>query len=151
MFDTVRIEEAEEDEVAGTVTFDTIGITDSAGSMGKLGKHLRDNDKEHGYCTDHIIHLVAKRAFDRKFYLVTEASSQWLTIQLFRFTAVDVPDIREAIEKARSIATFFNKSTQAMTDLKQQQASSQEPLSTVVAQRSALLTLSQDGGPPTAC
>ena len=65
VFDTVGINDEEED-VAGTVEFDTIGITDSAGSLGVLGQHLPENGKEHGYCTDHILHLVAKLAFDRK-------------------------------------------------------------------------------------
>jgi hypothetical protein len=41
-----------------------IGIPDTTGIMGKLGKYLRDNGKEHGYCTDHNLHLVAKLAFD---------------------------------------------------------------------------------------
>ena len=49
-----------------TTVFDTIGITDTTGNMGKLGQYLRDNNKEHGYCTDHNLHLVAKLAFDRK-------------------------------------------------------------------------------------
>ena len=49
-----------------TIVFDTIGITDTTGNMGKLGQCLRDNNKEHGYCTDHNLHLVAKLAFDRK-------------------------------------------------------------------------------------
>jgi hypothetical protein len=49
-----------------TIVLDTIGITDTTGNMGKLGKYLRDNGKEHGYCTDHNLHLVAKLAFDRE-------------------------------------------------------------------------------------
>jgi hypothetical protein len=32
------------------IVFDTIGITDTTGNMGKLGRYLRDNGKEHGYC-----------------------------------------------------------------------------------------------------
>jgi hypothetical protein len=58
--------EAEED----VIVFDTIGITDTTGNMGKLGKYLRDNGKEHGYCTDHNLHLVAKLAFDREIVFV---------------------------------------------------------------------------------
>jgi hypothetical protein len=53
-------------ETEDTIVFDTIGITDTTGNMGKLGKHLRENGKEHGYCTDHNLHLVAKLAFDRE-------------------------------------------------------------------------------------
>ena len=49
-----------------TILFDTIGITDTTGNMGKLERYLRDNIKEHGYCTDHNLHLVAKLDFDRK-------------------------------------------------------------------------------------
>jgi hypothetical protein len=58
--------EAEED----TIVFDTIGITDTTGNMGKLGRFLRENGKEHGYCTDHNLHLVAKLAFDREIVFV---------------------------------------------------------------------------------
>ena len=53
-------------ETEDTIVFDTIGITDTTGNMGKLGKYLRENGKEHGYCTDHNLHLVAKLAFDRE-------------------------------------------------------------------------------------
>ena len=53
-----------------TIVLDTIGITDTTGNMGKLGRYLRDNGKEHGYCTDHNLHLVAKLAFERKIVLV---------------------------------------------------------------------------------
>ena len=49
-----------------TIVFDTIGITDTTGNMGKLGRYLRENGKEHGYCTDHNLHLVAKLAFERE-------------------------------------------------------------------------------------
>ena len=49
-----------------TIVFDTIGVTDTTGNMGKLGKYLRDNGKEHGYCTDHNLHLVAKLAIERE-------------------------------------------------------------------------------------
>lgn len=49
-----------------TIIFDTISVTDTTGNMGKLGKYLRDNGKEHGYCTDHNLHLVAKLAFERE-------------------------------------------------------------------------------------
>jgi hypothetical protein len=50
-------------ETEDTIVFDTIGIMDMTGNMGKLGKYLRDNGKEHGYCTDHNLHLVARLAF----------------------------------------------------------------------------------------
>ena len=53
-------------ETEDTIVFDTIGITDTTGNMEKLGKRLRENGKEHGYCTDHNLHLVAKLAFDRE-------------------------------------------------------------------------------------
>jgi hypothetical protein len=41
-----------------------IGIMDTTGNMGKLGKYLWDNGKEHGYCTDHNLHFVARLALD---------------------------------------------------------------------------------------
>ena len=53
-------------ETEDTIVLDTIGIMDTTGNMGKLGKYLRDNGKEHGYCTDHNLHLVARLAFDRE-------------------------------------------------------------------------------------
>jgi hypothetical protein len=45
---------------------DTIGITDTTGNMGVLGRFLRENGHKHAYCTDHNFHLNAKLAFDRK-------------------------------------------------------------------------------------
>ncbi len=51
-------------ETEDTIVFDTIGITDTTGYMGKLGKNLHDNGKEHGYCTDHNLHLVARLTYD---------------------------------------------------------------------------------------
>ena len=53
-----------------TIVLDTIGITDTTGNMGKLGRYLCDNGKGHGYCTDHNLHLVAKLAFEHKIVLV---------------------------------------------------------------------------------
>ena len=45
---------------------DTIGITDTTGNMGKLGKFLRDSGHEHAYCTDHVFHLTAILEFSGK-------------------------------------------------------------------------------------
>ena len=44
-----------------------IGITDTAGNMGVLGQYLRRNGMEHGYCTDHVLHLVASKAFSSEY------------------------------------------------------------------------------------
>ncbi len=49
-----------------SIVFDTIGIVNTTGNMGKLEKYLHDNGKEHGYCTDHNLHLVARLVFDRE-------------------------------------------------------------------------------------
>jgi hypothetical protein len=53
-------------ETEDTIVLDTIGTSDTTGIMGELGKNLRDNGKDHGYCTDHNLHLVAKLSFDRE-------------------------------------------------------------------------------------
>ena len=45
---------------------DTIGITDTTGNMGKLGKFLQDTGHEHVHCTDHVFHLAASLAFSGK-------------------------------------------------------------------------------------
>ncbi len=45
-------------ETEDTIVFDTIGITDTTGNMGKLEKYLCNSGKEHGYYTDHNLHLV---------------------------------------------------------------------------------------------
>ena len=42
-----------------------IGITDTTGSMGVLGKHLRDNGMEHAYCT-----WAWDRLYYRRFALI---------------------------------------------------------------------------------
>ncbi|EJK65737.1 hypothetical protein THAOC_13377, partial [Thalassiosira oceanica] len=79
-------------------------LTDTTGSMGVLGRYLRENGKEHGYCTDHNLHRNAIRAllFDPK----------------------DVPAVAVALRKCRDIATFFNSSTQAVKELKKRQKES---------------------------
>ncbi len=64
--DVVAVLQKYQGETEDTIVFDTIGITDTTGNMGKLGKYLCDNGKEHGYCTDHNLHLVARLAFDRE-------------------------------------------------------------------------------------
>ena len=62
-------EEIYQDHVAVTnayshrPNFALMGITDTTGSMGTLGSHLRNNDQEHGYCTDHVLHRNAILAF----------------------------------------------------------------------------------------
>jgi hypothetical protein len=64
--DIVAVLQKYQGESEDTIVFDTIGITDTTGNMGKLGRYLRENGKEHGYCTDHNLHLVAKLAFERE-------------------------------------------------------------------------------------
>ncbi len=41
-------------------------VTDTTGSMGTLGKHLRNEGYEHGYCTDCNFHRNAILAFKGK-------------------------------------------------------------------------------------
>jgi hypothetical protein len=67
--DVVAVLQKYQGETKDTIDFDLIGITDTTGSMGKLGKYLCNNGKEHGYCTDHNLHLVALQAFDCKYGL----------------------------------------------------------------------------------
>jgi len=64
--DVMAVLQKYQGETEDTIVFDTIGITDTTGNMGKLGNYLRNNGKEHGYCTDHNLHLVAKLAFERE-------------------------------------------------------------------------------------
>jgi hypothetical protein len=64
--DVVAVLQKYQGETEDTIVFDTIGITDMTGNMGKLGKYLRDNGKEHGYCTGRNLHLVPRLAFDRE-------------------------------------------------------------------------------------
>jgi len=64
--DIVAVLQKYQGESEDTIVFDTIGITDTTSIMGKLGRYLRENCKEHGYCTDHNLHLVAKLAFERE-------------------------------------------------------------------------------------
>ncbi len=70
--DIVMVVQKYQGEAEDTIVIvvDTIGITDATGKMGKLGRYLCDNGKEHGYCTDHNLHLVAKLAFEREIVLV---------------------------------------------------------------------------------
>ena len=50
-----------------TVILDSIGITDTTCNMGKLGKYCRENERRHGYCTDHNIHRNAILAFNGEY------------------------------------------------------------------------------------
>ena len=43
--------------------FCLMGVTDTTGSMGTLGKYLREDGQEHGYCTDHNFYRNALLAF----------------------------------------------------------------------------------------
>jgi hypothetical protein len=69
--DVMAVLQKYQGDTEDTIVLDTIGITDTTGNMGKLGKYLRDNGKEHEYCTDHNLHLVALTAFDREYDLCT--------------------------------------------------------------------------------
>ncbi len=57
-----------------------IGISDTAGNMGVLGQYLRRNGMEHGYCTDHVMHLVALKAFSSEYQ--TALDNQFLAVCL---------------------------------------------------------------------
>ena len=39
-------------------------MTDTTGSMGTLGAYFRENDLEHGYCTNHSLHCNAILVFN---------------------------------------------------------------------------------------
>lgn len=43
-----------------------LSVTDTTGSMGVLGRHLRQNNLEHCYCTDHVLQRNALIAFEGK-------------------------------------------------------------------------------------
>ena len=68
--DIITVLQKYQGEAEDTIMFDTVDITDTTGNMGKLGRYLCENGKEHGYCTDHNLHLVAKLAFDREIVFV---------------------------------------------------------------------------------
>ena len=72
--DIVAVLQKYQGEAEDTIVFDTIGITDTTGNMGKLGRYICDNGKKHGYCTDHNLHLVAKLAFEREIVCVLMCS-----------------------------------------------------------------------------
>jgi hypothetical protein len=47
--DVMAVLQEYQSKTEDTIVFDTIGIMDTTENMGKLGKYLRDNGKEHGY------------------------------------------------------------------------------------------------------
>jgi hypothetical protein len=69
-------------EAKDTIVFDTVGIIDMTGNMGKLGRYLCENGKEHGYCTYHNLHLVAKLAFELEIILVCDILSFIITLSV---------------------------------------------------------------------
>ncbi len=93
-----------------------IGISDTAGNMGVLGQYLRRNGMEHGYCTDHVMHLVALKAFSSEYQ--TALDNQFLAVCLTNIfscslsTDTNVPNVDGLMSKARKIIEYFNKSTQ---------------------------------------
>jgi hypothetical protein len=103
-----------------------IGITNTTGNMGKLEKYLRNNGKEHGYCTDHNLHLVALLAFDRECDLCALLHCFFCCVIIYDhletlcLVALNVPTVAVAMKKARDIVHYFNKSTQASKKLKDQ-------------------------------
>lgn len=129
---------------------DTIGITDTTGNMGKLGKFLRDNGHEHAYCTDHVFHLTAILAFSGKLLLqylhcasllpvsfyIDCSSSLTNVVSVLLFTtphlhslllAKGVPGVAVAMGKLRAMIGYFEHSTQAMAKLLHAQATSDSP------------------------
>ena len=46
------------------MTYDVIGITDTAGNMEVLVRHCQKNVEEHAWFTDHVFHLNATLSFD---------------------------------------------------------------------------------------
>ncbi len=77
--DVVVVLQKYQHEAKDTIAFETIGITDTIGNMRKLGRYLRENGKEHSYCTDHNLHCVAKLAFEREIILVCDILSFIIT------------------------------------------------------------------------
>jgi hypothetical protein len=53
-----------------TIILDYLGVTDTTGSMGVLGKYCRENGRRHAYCVDHNFHRNAILAFNREFCLM---------------------------------------------------------------------------------
>ena len=72
-----------------------ICISDTAANMGSLGKNLREEGHEHGYCFDHNLHNNALLAFEDD----------------------NLPGADGALRLARSVVEYFTKSSQAMTKL----------------------------------
>jgi hypothetical protein len=99
---------------------DTIVVTDTTSNMGKLGEFLRSDKREHGYCFAHLLHLVAGIAFDRKSHIVciqlllSNPTSLYSTV----IPAKNVPQVKEVMQKLRSVIGYFDRSTQANTKLR---------------------------------
>jgi hypothetical protein len=75
-------------------------VTDAAGNMKTLGKHLQEKGVAHTHCVDHNLHRCA----------------------LLSFKDANLPGIENAMaEAARSLVGFFTKSSQAMAKLLAQQ------------------------------
>ncbi|KAL3793494.1 hypothetical protein ACHAWO_002105 [Cyclotella atomus] len=71
------------------------GVVDTTGSMGVLTRLCRDARFEVGYCTEHNFHLNALIAFNDE----------------------NVPGADGVMKKCRALVEYFNKSTQATSEL----------------------------------
>jgi hypothetical protein len=77
--DIVAILQKYQGKTDDTIVFDTIGITDTTGNMGKFGRYLCDNGKENGHCMNHNLHLVAKLEFECEIVLVLKCFHFFIT------------------------------------------------------------------------
>ena len=118
---------------------DTIGITDTTGNMGRLGKFLRDSGHEHAYCTDYVFHLTAILAFSGTSFqyshslfidtavITHHCGSSSICNLSFSSSAKGLPGVALAMTKLRAMIRYFEHSTQATAKLLNAQATSDSP------------------------
>ena len=99
--------------------------SDTTGNMNTFGRNLKNKNVHHLYCTDHNIQLTAKEAFNDKHY--KELSDNELnhpSLEEYDLREHDIEmndDDMTVLEKLRDLVAHFNKSTQAVDDLKKVQ------------------------------
>ncbi len=135
--DVVAVLQKYQGETEDTIVFDTIGITDTTGNMGKLGNTSAIMEKNmatvltticiwlqdwHLIVRYHEIFVCSATTVSFMCHLISFGNTLYLS-----FPAPTVPTVAVAMKKARDIVQYFNKLTQATKKLKDQQHESLLP------------------------
>ena len=91
----------------------TAVVSDTTSCMNNFGRLLENLGIHHIYCTDHVLQLTSKMAFNDANYAPQNIENQ--------DDPDDMDNEHQAMKKCRSLVEFFSKSAQNTRQLKEQQ------------------------------